>query len=89
MNKQAQLKDMYIGLYVYNDYWQTWANVLGFGKTDEGRRWGWIVQEVDLDGNPIGEVRQHCTPVWACFFADKPFNPTYKDISIAKYGRIL
>lgn len=57
----------YEGLYYWLGYWQQWDKVI---KVED--HW-WTVQEVDLEGNPVGEVRKHCTSMSALHFADKPF----------------
>ena len=64
----------YVGLYYYSKYWRQWDQVIGF------KGMMWVVQSVDLNGQPVGEVRKHCTPLWARQFADKPFDVQFFDL---------
>lgn len=57
----------YVGLFYYSRYWRSWDKIIAIKDN-----W-WHVQAVDLDGNPIGRLRKHLTPMHANMFADKPF----------------
>jgi len=60
---RAPLDKRYIGLYYYSYYWDKWDKILGI----KGNYW--TVQGIE----PNDKVRQHCTPLFANQFADKPF----------------
>lgn len=62
----------YVGLYYYESYWLRWAKVLAVSPEDGT----FTVQTCDLNGDVLedAKVRTHRTPMWACHFADKPFD---------------
>lgn len=76
----APLADRYIGLYAYCGYWQHWDKIIGYKAGISGQRTFWIVQKVDLLGNPVDDIREHCTAMHADMFADRPFVPTYEQL---------
>lgn len=61
--ERAPLDKRYIGMFYYSDYWDKWDKVIGFKGNF------WIVQGIQ----PNDKVREHCTPLFANKFADKPF----------------
>ena len=80
-NRTASAHKMYVGLYHYDGYFNSWDVVLGVRAPCI-----WIVQEVDIDGTPVGEVREHCSPMAAYLFAEKPFYVSYAALAEVRHG---
>ena len=61
------------GLFYWCSYWRHWDKVL---RTNVG---GFQVEvvECDLNGEPVGSPRLHCTGMPPAMFADRPFQPTH------------
>lgn len=66
-----QVKDLkgLVGKYVYLPYWRSWDYVV---SADD---WKVTVQEVNLEGKPVGRVRTHSTSIPVGSVFDAPFDP--------------
>lgn len=64
----------YVGKFYWCDYWRQWDKVLGVNCIH------WTVQRVDGDGEPLDPPREHCTPLHANRFADRPFEVRSSDL---------
>lgn len=58
----------YIGSFHWNAYWGGWDKVVGV----EGNQW--VVQKVNMEGEPVNRPRKHMTPLDPGTFAVKPFD---------------
>jgi len=80
-NKWVPPNRRYKGSYHWNAYWGHWDKVLDV--QDEQ----WVVQKVNLEGEPVNRPRKHSTPLDPGTFAIKPFDvksmTTFKKEQIA------
>lgn len=67
--KQVKDRSGLVGKYVYSTYWRSWDYVIA---EDDGEV---TVQEVNLDGKPIGGIRTHRTSIPEGSVFDVPFDP--------------